>query len=85
MTKPKPSFVEYSQAHRAAYALALEQGITIRQAEEKLRHQAAMERHREAAKRLAAKMAAPIRYGPRHEATDEAETGAPDQPWMMRD
>jgi hypothetical protein len=60
MTLPLSTQAERYRQHAAAFALAQQLGITPREAEEKLRHDAAMERSREASRRLAAKMAAPI-------------------------
>ena len=85
MTSPPSTYAERCQLHRRAFALALELGITPREAEEKLRHQAAMERHREAARRLAAKMAAPVVYGPRPAPSDAVDGDERPQPWWTRD
>lgn len=53
----RPSSAEQTRQARLAFELALELGCTPREAAEELRRRAAMERHREAAARLAAKRA----------------------------
>jgi len=67
------------RAHRKAFELALELGITPREAEAKLRQIEARERHRAGSDRLAAKMNAPLRTS-----ADES-CRSDSQPWMMRD
>lgn len=53
----RSSSAEQTRQARLAFELALQLGCTPREAAEELRRRAAMERHREAADRLAAKMA----------------------------
>lgn len=53
------SEAERMRAHRKAFQRALAEGITPAEAQAAIDHEAAMERHRQAAARLAAKMAAP--------------------------
>ena len=68
------------RAHREAFTLALELGITPKEATREIARIKAREAHRAASDRLAAKMAAPILSTPvseREKATAE--------PWMMRD
>ncbi len=68
------------RAHREAFTLALELGVTPKQAEQEIARIRAREAHRAASDRLAAKMAAPILPTPNFE-RDEG----PAEPWMMRD
>lgn len=70
------SEAERLRAHRAAFNLALELGITPREAEAELRKRRALASIEENRARLAAKLApaAPAITAP-----------ASDEPWMMRD
>jgi hypothetical protein len=80
MTLPLSTQAERWRQHAAAFAMAQQLGITPREAEEKLRHEAAMERSREASKRLAAKMSAPIGA-----IAAPAEPGERPTSWWLRD
>lgn len=64
------------RAHREAFTLALELGITPKEAEREIALIKAREAHRASSDRLAAKMATPL---PRPIAAER------DEPWMMRD
>lgn len=68
---------EQLRAHRAAFTLALELGCTPREAEQELRRRAAKAREEESKRRMAAKLAAPVRC----RAITLAEPEAPRRPW----
>lgn len=76
---PPRSIADRCRAHRAEMELAIERGITPRQAREELDRQAARAAWTEGNRRLAAKRAG----HPLPPATTEPED--PRQPWWLRD
>lgn len=80
MTAPR-SQAEKWRAHREAFVLALELGITPKEAEREIARIKAREVHRAAVDRLAAKRASTSSAGAgQRDAADRDP-----QPWMMRD
>lgn len=79
MTRPLTQ-AEKWRAHREAFTLALELGITPKEAEREIARIKAREAHRAATDRLAAKMAAPL-----PKPNFDADESRDPQPWMMRD
>ena len=71
---------EIWRAAREAFVLALELGVTPKEAEREIARIKAREAHRAASDRLAAKMAAPL-----PQPAFEADESRDPQPWMMRD
>jgi hypothetical protein len=78
----RPSLAEQYRAHREAFLLALELGVTPREAEAEMRRQRAREKWRAGMDRLEARMNAPI--GVDTFGTSGSDERDP-QPWMMRD
>ena len=77
MPRARLPYAERMRRHRAAFTLALELGITPREAEDELDRREAWARHNAAAQRLAARQGAP----PSHTPIDPDRP----QPWWQRD
>lgn len=73
-----PSDAAWYRHHRACFELALERGITPKDAEAEIERIAAREKHRAATERLARKVNAPVMPGGQGFERWEA-------PWMGRD
>ena len=84
MMKANASLAEHYRHHRKVFLLALEMGVTPREAEAEMRRIEARERARAAADRLAEKMNAPLRGRVGTVIVDEF-AGFDREPWMMRD
>ena len=80
-----PSLAKHYRAHREAFTLALELGITPREAEAEIRKRQARLRWLAAEQRREARSAAPVHQSLDFARDERAGVECDQQPWMMRE